>query len=80
MSLIKGLTGVDALVKELRKQGWKIISAEEAYQDKMYFEQPKNIYANNGVIAQIAMEKTGKRISYGNFDELKAKLNRILGL
>ncbi len=27
---------IDALVKELRSRGWKIISAEDAYNDKMY--------------------------------------------
>lgn len=71
---------VDALVKELRSQGWKIISAEDAYKDKMYLEQPKNTYANNGIIAQIAMEKTGEKIGYNHFDEIKAELNKILGL
>lgn len=60
------------LVEELRKQGWKIISAEEAYTDKLYLEQPKNTYANNGIIAQVAMEKTGERIGYNHFDGIKA--------
>ena len=46
----------------------------------MYLEQPKNTYANNGIIAQIAMEKTGEKIGYNHFDEIKAELNKILGL
>lgn len=71
---------IDSLVNELRKQGWKIIGIEEAYKDKVYLEQPKNTYAGNGILAQLALEKTGERQSYGNFEELKAKLNSILGL
>ncbi len=71
---------IESLVKELRQQGWKIISAEEAYKDKVYLEQPKNTFANNGIIAQIAMEKTGEKIRYGDFDELKSEINAILDL
>ncbi len=71
---------IDSLVKELRNQGWKIISVEEAYKDKMYLEQPKNTYANNGIIAQVGMEKTGEKVGYNHFDELKAELIKILGL
>ncbi|MFN8370905.1 MAG: hypothetical protein U0T83_09820 [Bacteriovoracaceae bacterium] len=37
---------VDALVKELRKRGWKIIAAD-AYQDKIYFNRPQNTYESN---------------------------------
>lgn len=68
------------LVEELRRQGWKIISAEEAYKDKIYQEEPKNTYANNGIVAQLAMEKTGERIGYNHFDTIKAELNKLLGL
>jgi peptidoglycan/xylan/chitin deacetylase (PgdA/CDA1 family) len=68
------------LVEELRKQGWKIISAEEAFTDKLYLELPKNTYANNGIIAQVAMEKTGARIGYNHFDGIKVELNKLLGL
>lgn len=71
---------VDSLVKELRKRGWKIISAEEAYQDKIYLEQPKNTYANNGIISQMTMDKTGERIGYTQFNEIKAELDKILSL
>lgn len=71
---------INALVKELRKKGWTIISAKEAYEDKLYLEQPKNTYANNGIIAQVAMEKTGERISYNDFDRLKADLIKLLGI
>lgn len=71
---------IDSLVIELRKRGWKIISAKEAYQDKLYLEQPKNIYGNNGIVAQVAYEKTGEKIGYNHFDEIKAELIKILGL
>lgn len=71
---------IDSLVKALRKDGWKIIGIDEAYQDRVYSEQPKNIYANNGIIAQINMEKTGGRIGYNHFDTIKDKLDKILGL
>jgi len=71
---------IDSLVKELRKNGWKIISAKDAFEDKLYFEQPKNIYTNNGIIAQVAMEKTGEKFEYNNFDKVKTELENILGL
>jgi hypothetical protein len=71
---------LESLLKELEKRGWKIISADEAYQDKMYLEQPKNTYANNGIVSQLAFEKTGEKIGYGDFDELKTELNALLGL
>jgi hypothetical protein len=71
---------IKPLVKELRRQGWTIISAEEAYKDKMYLESPKNTYANNGFIAQLANEKTGGNIGYKVFDEIKAELKKITGL
>jgi peptidoglycan/xylan/chitin deacetylase (PgdA/CDA1 family) len=71
---------IDALVTELRAKGWKIISAKEAFEDKLYLEQPKNTYANNGIIAQVVMEKTGEKVAYNHFDELKAELSKALGL
>lgn len=71
---------IDSLVKELRDRGWKIISAKEAFEDKLYLERPKNTYVNNGIIAQVVMEKTGKKITYNHFDELKAELNKALDL
>ncbi len=71
---------LDSLVKELHQRGWKIISAEEAYQDKIYFEQPQNTYANHGIIAQLAMQKNGERNAYDHFDEIKSELKKILGL
>lgn len=71
---------VDSLVQAFRKEGWTLIGVDEAYQDKMYFEQPKNTYANNGIISQIHTEKTGERLGYNHFDAIKAELDRILGL
>ena len=40
----------------------------------------KNVYANNGIIAQIALEKTGEKNGYMFFDEIKAELIKILGI
>lgn len=71
---------VDALVKELRRKGWTIISAKEAYSDKLYLELPKNTYANNGIIAQVVLEKTGIKESFNDFDRLKADLIKQLGI
>jgi peptidoglycan/xylan/chitin deacetylase (PgdA/CDA1 family) len=71
---------IESLVIELRKKGWKIISAKEAYQDKLYLEQPRNTYANNGLIAQIAYEKTGIKESFDDFERLKANLIGLLGI
>lgn len=71
---------LEPLVKTLRKEGWKIISVAEAYQDQMYLEQPKNTYANNGIISQIYLEKTGVKDGYYDYDRAKKKLDRLLGL
>lgn len=71
---------MEALVKALRKEGWKIISIHEAYEDKIYLEQSKNMYANNGLIAQIHMEKTHEEIRYNHFATIKDELDKLLGL
>lgn len=70
---------LDSLVNELRLKGWTIISAEEAFKDSIYSETPKNTYSGNGIIAQLAFEKTGEKIGH-NFDETNNELNRILDL
>lgn len=66
---------LEALVKELRKEGWKIVSVEEAYKDKLYASLPKNTYSGNGIIAQLAFEKTGEKTDsmpgYQKFADLK---------
>ncbi|MFN7730659.1 MAG: polysaccharide deacetylase family protein [Pirellula sp.] len=69
---------IESLVVELRKKGWTIISAKDAYQDKLYLEQPKNTYANNGIVAQVAFEKTGVKESFNDFDKLRADLIDLL--
>jgi peptidoglycan/xylan/chitin deacetylase (PgdA/CDA1 family) len=71
---------MESLVKGLRDKGWKIIAIEEAYKDEVYQSAPKNTYGNSGIIAQIDFEKTGVKSSYGKFDEVKKKLDTILGL
>lgn len=67
---------LDEFVKELRKKGWTIISAEEAYQDKLYQAEPKNNYANNGILAQIAFDKMGDKVGYFQLKELEAQLQQ----
>lgn len=71
---------IESLVNALRKDGWKIISVEEAYKDKLYLDQPKNTYAGDGLIAQIYKEKTGEVADYDTYEQIKAELNKILGL
>ncbi|HLE11657.1 MAG: hypothetical protein A2504_00495 [Bdellovibrionales bacterium RIFOXYD12_FULL_39_22] len=71
---------IDSLVNEFRKQGWNIISAQDAYQDEIYSRQPKNTYTNNGFIAQLAKENTGETFSYNGDKETGAELDKILDL
>lgn len=71
---------VDALIVELRARGWKIIKAEEAFQDKLYQQTPSSIYSNNGIIAQISHDMTGIQHGYGASKNLEAELNKILDL
>lgn len=71
---------IDSLIKELRRRGWKIISPAEAFQDPLYSQAPRNTYAGNGIVAQIAYERTGRRQGYDFFEKTKIKLDRILGL
>jgi len=71
---------IDSLIKALRTDGWKMISIEKAYQDKVYLEQPKNIDASNGIIAQISKEKTGAINNYNSLDKMTYELDKLLGL
>lgn len=73
---------IDSLVKELRKRGWQIIAADEAFNDKLYSMNPKNTYAGNGIIAQMVFEKTGHKpaITYYKWNELERDLDKLLGL
>jgi peptidoglycan/xylan/chitin deacetylase (PgdA/CDA1 family) len=48
---------VDDLVIELRKQGWKIISPQKAYQDKIAKQFPKTAFYKQGRVAAIAASK-----------------------
>ncbi len=69
---------LEKLAAEFKKRGWKIISAKEAYTDPLYLELPVNGYAGNGIIAQLAREKTGEASVYGDFDLLKKNIDEIL--
>ncbi len=71
---------LEDLTAEIKKRGWKIIDALEAYQDKMYLEQPQNTFAGYGIVSQLAFEKTGKKTVCYDFKALRAKLDRTLGL
>lgn len=48
---------VDDLVIELRKQGWKIVSPQKAYQDKMAKTYPNTQFQKQGRVAAIAASK-----------------------
>ncbi len=48
---------VGDLVAELRKQGWKIISPQRAYQDTIARQLPKTIFYKQGRVAAIAHSK-----------------------
>ncbi len=73
---------IDAVIRELRKDGWTIIAADEAYKDPVYNEKPKNTDSGNGLIAQMYFEKHGTSLVKGYYDwrQMTADLNRILGL
>ncbi len=71
---------LEDLVAEIKKQGWKIIDAAEAFEDPMYSEQPVNTYAGTGIVSQLAFEKTGeKKICY-NFKSLKKRIEYYFAL
>lgn len=71
---------LEELTAAMRKRGWKIIDVAEAYQDKMYLEQPQNTFAGYGIVSQLAFEKTGEKTVCYDFKAVKAKLNKTLGL
>lgn len=48
---------VDDLVIELRKQGWKIISPQKAYQDKIAKQYPETLFQKQGRVSAIAASK-----------------------
>lgn len=71
---------IEDAIRALRQRGWKIISAQQAFEDPLYQNQPKSTYANNGIIAQIHHDKTGVKKGYFVFEELNRKLDDILAL
>jgi peptidoglycan-N-acetylglucosamine deacetylase len=48
---------IDDLVIELRKQGWKIISPQQAYKDKIAKQVPETLFYKQGQVAAIAASK-----------------------
>jgi peptidoglycan/xylan/chitin deacetylase (PgdA/CDA1 family) len=71
---------IDSIIKQIQKSGWKIINVADAYTDKLYLQLPKNTYANDGLVSQLAYEKFGEKISLNKFEEINFELNKILGL
>ncbi len=71
---------LESLITKLRQEGWKIISPSEAYKDPIYSDAPKNTYANNGIIAQWALELTGEKFWYPDYEKIQSELNEILDL
>lgn len=71
---------LESLVKELRRRGWSIIPAEQAFTDKLYSEVPKNIYANNGILAQVNYEKTGEKNYYKGYQQMVNEIDIAVGL
>lgn len=71
---------LEDLANEIKKRGWKIIDAADAYHDKLYLEQPQNTFAGYGIVSQLAFEKTGKKVACYDFKALKTKLDKMLGL
>lgn len=73
---------LEGVVSALRENGWKIIGAEEAYTDPLYFKNPTSTDSGNGILAQIAHEKIGQKIIKGfyTWDKLSLDLNKALGL
>lgn len=73
---------IEALVKELRSRGWKIISAEEAYKDPVYLSSPKNTYSGNALLSQLYYEKIGypPKYTFYQWEEMTKDLNQVLGL
>lgn len=69
---------IDSFTQALRKKGWNIISASEAYTDKLYEELPLNINSGNGIISQINFDKKGLKKGHHFFD-FKRELRKALG-
>jgi peptidoglycan/xylan/chitin deacetylase (PgdA/CDA1 family) len=69
---------VDDFIKELRSQKWTIIDPREAYKDPLYSMHPKNTFTGFGIIAQLAFEKTGKKVWFGHDDDIQADIDRVL--
>ncbi|NJL24676.1 MAG: polysaccharide deacetylase family protein [Calothrix sp. SM1_5_4] len=71
---------LDSVVTALREKGWKIIGVEEAFSDPLYLARPRSTYANNGIVAQLEMDKTGRRVWYDQSQKIRGELDRILDL
>jgi peptidoglycan-N-acetylglucosamine deacetylase len=73
---------LEALIFELRQHGWKIISAEEAFKDPIYLSRSKNTYSNNGLVAQLAFDRTGvkEKKNFYNWKQMYKDLSDLLNI
>lgn len=69
---------IGEIVTKFRAHGWKIISPAEAFKDPIYLEQPKNTYSNNGLIAQLAYEKSKVKDKYDTYTSASDEMDKIL--
>jgi peptidoglycan-N-acetylglucosamine deacetylase len=67
---------VDDLVIELRKQGWKIISPQKAYQDKIAQLYPETRFQKQGRIAAIAESRGVPKIELRHESENELHLEK----
>lgn len=67
---------VDDLVIELRRQGWKIISPQKAYQDKIAKTYPNTQFQKQGRVAAIAASKGVAQSDLRHESENEAYLNQ----
>ena len=66
------------LVVALRAKGWKIVSADQAYQDPIAGEQPKTLLLGQGRVVALAVDRgyTGRKGIWEDEDEIRAELER----
>ena len=68
---------LEDLVKHIRKEGWKIISAEEAYRDPLISKFPETSFQKQGRIAAIAHSKGAPEESLRHPNENTEYLDKL---
>ena len=74
---------IEDLVAALRRDGWRIIAADEAYEDDIAAESPDTMLLGQGRVAALAVDRGAPRMSvfgpYGEEAELDALfLERVI--